>query len=172
MPPGWTVLSDDDRQRYWSAFELKFGEFRPGVEAENWPAISEPVPSLTFDLSVTTPSPAWAARFDALNAEALRCFVEEFADAEWVVLDWQHDGYRFDPARHAGAFGARWEVSVYPDGDYYLFARPDLSEGTFGHPWEQTLCVFGSRLIGTLGRTLSTWLPLKRVDGQPLSSWS
>lgn len=45
---------------------------------------------------------------------------------------------------------------MFPNGDYYTFARPDFSEGTFGHPWERTLCVFGPRLVETLGRTLST----------------
>jgi hypothetical protein len=55
----------------------------------------------------------------------------------------------------------------FPNGDYYTFARPDFSEGTFGHPWEQTLCVFGPRLVKTIGRTLSTWLPAKRINGKP-----
>jgi hypothetical protein len=43
---------------------------------------------------------------------------------------------------------------VYPD------------ERIFGHPWEQTLCVFGPRLVNTLGATLSSWLPRLRVDGK------
>jgi hypothetical protein len=55
---------------------------------------------------------------------------------------------------------------VYPDGDYYAFALPDFSERIFGHPWEQTLCVFGPRLVNTLGATLSSWLPRLRVDGK------
>ncbi len=56
-------------------------------------------------------------------------------------------------------------MPVYPKGDYYIFLRDDLSEGTFGHPWEQTLCVFGERLLASLGRTLATWLPVIRIDG-------
>ncbi|WP_197038184.1 MULTISPECIES: DUF2716 domain-containing protein [Actinomycetes] len=51
------------------------------------------------------------------------------------------------------------------EDDYYTFARLDFTESTFGHPWEWTLCVFGPRLVETLGQTLSTWLPVKRVNG-------
>jgi hypothetical protein len=104
-----------------------------------------------------------------VNAEALRCFVTEFAgDPHWIVLDWHHTGYVLDVVVHATTPDTEWRVPVFPNGDYYLFARPDFSEGTFGHPWEQTLCVFGQRVTATLGLTLSTWLPQKRRDGRPL----
>ena len=36
---------------------------------------------------------------------------------------------------------------VYPDIDYAICLSADLKTGTFGHPWEQTICVFGSELI-------------------------
>jgi hypothetical protein len=81
------------------------------------------------------------------------------------VLDWQHQTYRFNPARQAMAWRPDWAVPVYPDGDYYAFLTPDLAAGTFGHPWEQTLCVIGPRLCATLGRSLATWLPTKRSNG-------
>jgi hypothetical protein len=42
---------------------------------------------------------------------------------------------------------------------------PDFAEGTFGHPWEQSLCVVGERLVETLGRWLTAWLPVLRRDG-------
>ncbi|MFG1781390.1 DUF2716 domain-containing protein [Rhodococcus oryzae] len=169
LPPGWTELPEDDRHRHWIAFTDRVGGFRPGVTPESWPAITEPTPSVTFDLADTGGSAASrSARFDAVNAEALRCFVTEFADEPtFVVLDWQHPGYSFDAATHAATRDTEWRVPVYPNGDYYIFAREGFAEGTFGHPWERTLCVFGERLVATLGRTLATWLPLKRIDGQP-----
>lgn len=165
LPPGWTAL--EDQNRYWDLFTGRFG-FRPGITESTWPAIAEPAPSITFDLTAPADvAGAWESRFDAVNAEALRCFVDEFAeDPTFVVLDWQHTGYRLDAAVHAAAPDAEWRIPVYPNGDYYIFLRDDLSEGTFGHPWEQTLCVFGERLLGTLGRTLATWLPVKRIDGK------
>lgn len=168
LPPGWTELAE--RDRYWAAFTSKF-EFRPSVDISSGPAISEPIPSMTFDLAAPTDTDAVrASRFDAVNAEALRCFVTDFADdPSFVVLDWQHPGYRFDASVHATNRDAEWRVPVCPDGDYYIFLREDLGEGTFGHPWEQTLCVFGERLVSSLGRTLATWLPVVRVDGQRIN---
>jgi hypothetical protein len=167
LPAGWSQLSEADRAESWAAFVRKFGELRPGIEQISWPAIVEPSPSITFDLG--RGSKSIAARKDAVNAEALRCFVEEFEhDPLWVVLDWQHPGYCLDASVHASTRDTEWRVPVFPNGDYYTFSKFDFSEGTFGHPWEQTLCVFGPRLVETLGRTLSTWLPVKRVNGQPV----
>jgi hypothetical protein len=34
-----------------------------------------------------------------------------------------------------------------PNGDYYIYLSADLSLGTFGHPWEASLCVWGDQLI-------------------------
>jgi hypothetical protein len=82
-----------------------------------------------------------------------------------VVLDWQHQTYRFRPAAQALTWRGQWALPVYPDGDYFAFMTPDMTEGTFGHPWEQTLCVIGQRLVGTLGASLATRLPVKRAGG-------
>jgi Protein of unknown function (DUF2716) len=122
-------------------------------------------PSVTFDLGVIADGPQRGAAYDAINAEALRAFVWALPDAELVVLDWQHPAYRFRPANQALAWRADWRVPVYPDGDYFAFLTQDFAEGTFGHPWEQTLCVIGERLCASLGRSLGTWLPIKRRDG-------
>ena len=98
----------------------------------------------------------------------LRAFVWTLPHAELVVLDWQHPAYRFRPAHQALTWRAEWRVPVYPDGDYYAFLTQDFTEGTFGHPWEKTLCVIGERLGASLGRSLETWLPVKRRDGAPV----
>ena len=106
------------------------------------------------------------AAYDAVNAEALRAFVWALPGVdELLALDWQHPGYRFRPAAQALTWRAEWRVPVYPDGDYFAFLTPDLSEGTFGHPWERTICVIGERMCSSLGASLSTWLPTKRRDG-------
>lgn len=84
-----------------------------------------------------------------------------------MVLDWQHAAYELVPAIEILDDAPKDQVNgyptVYPDGDYYAFLTPDFSEGTFGHPWEPSLCVIGSRLVDTLGRSLATWLPIKRA---------
>jgi len=168
LPIGWTALDHSAQTKHWTTFESKYG-FRPGTKPASWPAIAEPTPSMTFDLdwhSFSTLASS-AARVDAVNAEALRCFVTEFADdPAFVVLDWQHTCYSFNAEAHASAAeDAEWRVPVYPNGDYYIFARDGFDEGTFGHPWERTLCIFGPRMVATLGRTLATWLPTVRIDG-------
>lgn len=172
LPDGWRRLTSSEDLTYWTAFTDRFGKLKPGNNPEGWPAIVEPAPSLTFDLDVSGRSSAtWATQMDAVNAEALRCFVTEFADdPDWVVLDWQHPGYLLNAVVHATTPDTEWRVPVHPDGDYYFFARPDLSEGTFGHPWERTLCVFGPRLVESLGQTLATWLQIKRRNGIPRGS--
>ncbi|MDI9896330.1 DUF2716 domain-containing protein [Rhodococcus sp. IEGM 1381] len=171
LPNGWTQLDRGLQDEHWATFISKFG-FRAGIKPESWPAIAEPTPSVTFDLAIDAlPTRASAgALFDAINAEALRCFLTEFpGDPLFVVLDWQHPGYIFDAEAHANAAeDAEWRVPVYPNGDYYIFGRDGFSEGTFGHPWERTLCVYGPRLVATLGRTLATWLPTVRTDGIPV----
>lgn len=148
----------------WSAFELRFG-FRASTTPAGWPAIREPSESVTFDLSRISDGAERGAAYDCINAEALRAFVCALPTDDLVVLDWQHQTYRFRPTVQALTWRPEWAVPVYPDGDYYAFFTDDFSEGTFGHPWEQTLCVVGDRLMGSLGRTLATWLPVKRCGG-------
>ena len=151
----------------WAAFESRFG-FRPSTIADGWPAIREPLASVTFDLSDISDGSERGAAYDCINAEALRAFVCALPNSpELVVLDWQHQAYRFRPAVQAMTWQAEWAVPVYPDGDYYAFFTEDFGEGTFAHPWEQTLCVVGDRLMASLGRTLATWLPVKRRGGDP-----
>lgn len=48
LPNGWTTLEDENR--YWDRFTDRFG-FRPGITESTWPAIAEPTPSVTFDLT-------------------------------------------------------------------------------------------------------------------------
>ena len=103
--------------------------------------------------------------YDAINAEALRAFLWAMPDRhELIALDWQHPAYKFVPANQAQSRQAQWKVPVYPDGDYFAFLSQDFTEGTFGHPWEQTICVMGERLIDSLARTWATWLPVKRQN--------
>lgn len=158
----WTELDPREYEIQWSRFRQRFG-FRPGTDPNSWPGISEPAPSVTFDLSIINDGAQRGAAYDAINAEALRSFVWSLADVpELVALDWQHPGYLFRPAMQALGWQSEWKIPVYPDGDYFAFLTPDFKQGTFGHPWEQTLCVMGEHLIDSLGRSLSTWLPTKR----------
>lgn len=70
-PPddAWTELTQGEYDAAWAAFEERFG-FRAGVSPEAWPAITEPTPSVTFDLGVIEDGPRRGAAYDAINAEA------------------------------------------------------------------------------------------------------
>jgi hypothetical protein len=39
----------------------------------------------------------------------------------------------------------------------------DLRWGTFGHPWQQSLTIWGCDLVGTLGADLASRLPARQV---------
>lgn len=151
----------------WSAFEAAFG-FRPSVNSAEWPAIREPIPSVTIDLSpiFDNEGPTFASGASCVDAVALHAFVQLLgSDDRLLVLDWQHPCYLFSPHRQA-LDSEPWEVTVFPNGDYYIFLAKDMTAGVFGHPWEQTLCIWGSDLIPLLADPLAIILPVARRDGQ------
>jgi hypothetical protein len=156
-------VSGDHNRDFWDPFDAKF-DFRPDFRTPG-PTIIEPEPSVTIDLSplFAGPGPTFAAGRAAINAIALFAMTQAFAaDERLLVLDWQHSSYWFWPHRHAISDDHTWHVEVFPDGDYYAFLTEDMTEGTFGHPWEQTLCIFGPRLLPRLAPLLTSWLPIKR----------
>lgn len=168
ITPRWSLLDPADDDRYWRRFRSTF-HFRAGTQAESWPAIDEPTPSITFDLSpIFGRDPAGfaagAAEVKAEVGRALRWHVT----GPLIVLDWQHPGYRVAPCSDAAQqYDDDWPVTPFPDGDYFAFFTEDFAAGTFGHPWEQSLCVIGAALGDTVGATLQTWLPVLRLDGRP-----
>lgn len=102
------------------------------------------------------------ARFAAaeapITAAALRALLWIADEEELTALDWQHIAYRYSPAKHPLADIA-WPVPVFPNGDYYVHTTSDLRWGTFAHPWQQSLIIWGEDLVRTLGAELLTWLP-------------
>jgi hypothetical protein len=150
--------------RDWTPFHQRFA-FRPGMRS--WPAIEEPRPSVTFDLGplFAGSHAQFAAGADAINSLTLLALIRVLdPDTSVVVLDWQHQTYRFRPHLFACQSDQQWPTTVFPNGDYYIFLTDDMSTGTFGHPWEQTLCVFGEQLMSALVPTLTSWLPVKRSN--------
>lgn len=171
----WTPIADD-YEKYWKPFDAAYAfnpRYRDVADGPTRPGIIEPPGSVTFSLAPITRAGStaqWCSGVQALNAEVLRAFVHVFAETErLLVLDWQHQSYWFKPHDHAVGDDSRdhtqtepWPVTPFPDGDYYIFLSEDLTLGTFGHPWEESLCVFGSSLVDALAPTLSSWLPILR----------
>lgn len=152
----WRAIDYEDA---WAPFNARF-DFRPDYYERLVPAIRLPDRSLVIDLEPVygTEGPRFAAGCDAINAAALRAFVWLAEDGQLIALDWQHESFTYSPSAQALS-DAPWRITVAPDGDYYAHMTPDLRWGTFGHPWQRTLTIWGDELIDSLGAELLTWLP-------------
>lgn len=130
------------------------------VDGQTHPAITLPRDRLVIDLaSAFVEGPRFVAAQAAINASALRAFVWLAESVELTAPDWQHTPYRYSPAAHALSSVDHWRVPVFPDGDYYAHFPADIAWGTFGHPWQETLTLWGDVLIDSLRSELLTWLP-------------
>lgn len=167
-------MSETEEHRLLDGFCRRF-DFLGSVEAALWPGIREPRPSITWDLE-----PVFAEfeqRFSvsdvcvaALIMDAFRSFLR--SDEPVAALDIHHPGYWVDPWRVAEPqTGDAWPIGCLPNGDYWMFVAPDLRSGTFGHPWERTLCIFGEQLLGRVAEPLTEVLGEPyRVDGRACRS--
>ncbi|WP_326685929.1 DUF2716 domain-containing protein [Streptomyces sp. NBC_01795] len=149
------LFDEPEHEALWDRFYNQFA-FKPSVEV--YPGIREPSASVTWHL---------AALGDGLDRDAvqhLQRVIESGLlacarpDEPLHWLDWSHGGYRFDPRRVGGPGRPPWPGSAYPDGDYYLYLTADLRLGTFGHPWEESLCVFGEELLQAVEEPLTALL--------------
>ncbi|KZB87633.1 DUF2716 domain-containing protein [Amycolatopsis regifaucium] len=148
------TLGDSDHRQVWHRFYADFA-FRPSTNRFQWPGISEPPGSVTWSLTALDDDPEYLL-LDRL-VSVVRRGLTACAD-ELYALDWHHDAYRFPTAAED------WPLSPFPDGDYYIYLTPDFRLGTFGHPWEYTLCVFGDELVTAISAELTAVLgePLRR----------
>ena len=153
------IWREVDYDAAWRPFDDEF-EFRPNVHESSEPAIRVPEGAVIIDLQPIFASPGaqFAAGEGAVNAAALRAFVWLCGEGELTALDWQHPAYRYSPAAHVLS-GLNWNVPVFPNGDYYVHTTADLRWGTFGHPWQQWLCIWGQDLVDALAPELLAWLP-------------
>lgn len=154
-----------DYERYWDLFDARF-HFRPSMTV--YPGIVEPTPSVTFDLRpIFAAEPSeWVRGEDRLTGEVLDAMKAVFGVERLVVLNWQHDALWFVPEEFEPVSEGDWAIPVFPNGDYFIYLTESMDDGFFGHPWEQTFCVFGERLLPSLDRKLGTWLTVARRDGR------
>ena len=150
--PAWEPLPDADERAVWDLFNEQFG-FRTGIGPGQWPGIREPTPSITYDTSAAFSGQDATAVADP-NAGLFPAFKACVPPGgRLYALDWQHACYTFNPFGRF-EFSAIYEgmIPVVPDGDYSIFLADDLSFGTFGHPWEQTVCFFGQPMLAAIER--------------------
>ncbi|WP_406057901.1 DUF2716 domain-containing protein [Streptomyces sp. NBC_01077] len=141
-----TELPEAEYRRVWDRFDEEFA-FRPSTNPFQWPAIKEPATSATWSLAALDDDPDCQGldRLVAVVQEALASCVGP--EGTLFALDWQHTSYRFSPQDVGGPGRPDWPLSPYPDGDYYIYLSDDFRLGSFGHPWEHTLCLFGGELL-------------------------
>ncbi|WP_432991266.1 DUF2716 domain-containing protein [Dactylosporangium sp. CA-233914] len=126
---------------------------------ELWARVpAEPEPSIVFDLSgffTATVQAEFNAAERAVNNLVHLAFVRVLAaDRPLLVLNWEHASARCWPHRRTDPLP--W--LAVPNGEHYVVGTEDFAMGTSGHPWEQTLRVWGEPLLGVLAPMLS-WLP-------------
>jgi hypothetical protein len=166
--PAWVDLDDDNA--VWDLFCEQF-KFKPRTTSSDWPGIIETKNSVTFGISDLFDGSEAARMADqiGLNVEMLNLFRQCIVPGERLyALDWQHPSYNFNPFGQF-EFSPTYSgmVPVIPDGDYNIFLADDRRFGMFGHPWEQTICVFGQPLLDVVMRERPKLLQLiVRRDGQ------
>lgn len=158
----WSLIPENQLDLIWERFSNRF-RFRPSVSS--FPGITEPVPSVTYSVAGAFASLEDAHPItDDLDDAALRVSSTMAGPSGRVIaLDWQHECYYFEPSRHDG----RWRIPALPYGEYSIFISEDMADGWFGHPWEETICVFGHRATSSLELSLPRLFnsPVRR-DGQ------
>ncbi len=151
----WLELGECEYRKIWDDFYGRFS-FSPSIDPHAWPSINEPVPSVTYSIAKAFDRGETDFVFvqSDLHAKVVAAFCELISESEFLyALDWQHTCYRFYPHGDIPNSGdGTWVIPVLPDGDYSIFLAKDTSFGTFGHPWEQTICVFGQRLLDAFER--------------------
>ncbi len=149
----WIKLTNSQTDDAWSEFYDKY-KFRPSVDPREFPGIEEPVPSVTYSYSRNQKADEESSFLfeQDLTRRVLVAFREIVAPGDSLLaLDWQHQCYSVDPhAIEPSELAANWLIPVLPDGDYSIFLTKHFDVGIFGHPWEETICVFGQPLIAAL----------------------
>ncbi|SCF68215.1 DUF2716 domain-containing protein [Streptomyces sp. Cmuel-A718b] len=156
-------LLEAEYRRVWDRFYDEFG-FQPSASPFQRPAIKEPVASVTWSLAALDDDPEYE-RLDRL-AEVIEQGLASCAGpgATLLALDWQHTSYRFAPQGVGGPGQPAWPLSPYPDGDYYIYLSEDFRTGSFGHPWEGSLCLFGQEFLDATSKEMEKLLgrPIRR----------
>jgi hypothetical protein len=148
----YILLSGGEKLDIWKFFDKKFS-FKPSVKPQDWPSITLNEQYLKIDIKNL-----WGETFDIVvwddfELKAINAFSTISAINEYIyALDWNHDCYLVDPKNFSdfkNDLEAKYHgyISFIPDGDYYIFISKDMKNIWFGHPWEKTVTLIGTKLI-------------------------
>jgi hypothetical protein len=171
----WEELTSAEMDLVWDRSYAEF-KFHPSIHPKDWPGILEPNPSVTYSISSfygisTAIATDMQKDLSVETLEALRKCVRGTRERVYA-LDWNHTCYWFYPnaifrAKETDA----WKVPILPNGDYYIFLAEDFRFGIFGHPWEQTICIFGQELLDAFATAPpKTLTHIVRKNGVPTHS--
>lgn len=145
---------ETDYESIWTPFHREF-RFRPSTT--KWPGFWEPRESVTYHIGHVYGE---ADHYQQLTLDLSRKLVSALrrcvGPSGFVyALDWQHPTYQFWPHALFEFEGEDdWPIPALPNGDYSIFVAEDLAFGVLGHPWEQTMFVFGGTLLSAFKRDM------------------
>lgn len=164
----WMELDDIEYNFVWDKFYEQFS-FTPSINKTSWPGIAEPTPSETYSIShIFGNEKVYCDLEKDINTKMLSVFRKLIPKNDFLyALDWQHKSYTLDPhSFEIQDISEEWPVSIIPNGDYYIFLEKNFEFGVFGHPWEKTMCFFGTRLLDMIrGGDVRLLTDLIRRDG-------
>lgn len=151
---GWMKLSVDEKDELWDEFDQRFN-FSEKKGMADCPGITEPSPSMTWDVSETlTNNDEDLARIESglksLLVESL-CLMTT-VDERLFVLDslrW-FENYSFSPHQVKSVCTHQWPLPVFPKDNYTIILAANMQFGVFGNPLEKTFCIFGDGLLRSL----------------------
>jgi len=154
---GWTPVPDTKNDELWATFTTRFS-FRRSVSRSEGLAIKETVPFVMWSVSGVRELYAkdaqqfrtveWRSRDRLLQALV---GLGNFA-GRMYALDLNHAGHSFDPSVIAHHGVDKWPVPLIPIHNYSLFVDPSFSVGLLGHPWDESIYVFGEPLVEQFAR--------------------
>ena len=165
----WTPLTAEESERYWNSFY--FGLHPGASDPLGRLAPEEPTPSVAWDVS-----PVWNDSDPLLtdvhrswNTATLAAFRAITAPgSRHLAFDVSHESLWFAPhAESAAPAAGDWPVNVLPDGDYYVFADPELRFGILSDYRDSAVCCFGQDLLDAVGAAhpIASCRPVRR-NGQ------
>ena len=151
----WSILSKKDYDYVWDKFYAEFS-FKPSIYESDWPTIQTDKPNFKFSIkNLFGDSYNELIDIDFLQ-KAIDTFIEiTIQEEEIFALDWKHECYYINPRKLTPniMIGLESSISFIPNGDYYIFLTKDFENIWFGHPWENTVTIIGTKLINSFKKT-------------------
>jgi hypothetical protein len=149
----WVVLSDDENHMVWDRIYNMFN-FKPSISANTHPFTFR-IPYNVYKLNTLPDNDSYEETMRSILAECIN------NDEYMYALDWQHNGFRYNPRlerphsdskfikdnRFDGGGYIVYYPTFYPDGDYFFFITKDFSLGYLNHPWQKKIWVFGEYFV-------------------------